>query len=64
MKRNSLILGHFGRTLNPISAMKKRSKKITLVDEDKIMNKDKNVAEIMNNYFLNKTKTLKVIKEF
>ena len=39
------------------------SNKNTLVDEDKILCKDKNIAEIMNNYFLSKTKALKVIKE-
>ena len=27
-------------------------------DKDKIVHKDKNVAEIMNNYFINLTKTL------
>ena len=40
------------------------SNKITLVDEDKIMRLEKNVVKIMKNYFLNKTKTLEVIKEF
>ena len=35
-----------------------------LVDKDKIMRKDKNIAEIMNNCSLNITKTLKVIEKF
>ena len=35
-----------------------------LADKDNIMRKDKNVTEIMNNYFLNITKLLKIIKKF
>ena len=40
------------------------SNKIMLADKDKIMHKDKNVTEIMNNYSLNITKLLKIIKKF
>lgn len=36
MKINSLIIGHFGRKLSPISAMKGMSNKIMWVDKDKI----------------------------
>lgn len=36
------------------------SYEIMLVDKDKNMRKDKNVAEIMNNYFINITKTLTI----
>ena len=35
-----------------------------LADKDNIMRKDKNVTEIMNNYSLNITKLLKIIKKF
>ena len=38
------------------------SNKIMVADKDKIMCKDKNVAEIMNNYSLNITNLLKIIK--
>ena len=34
------------------------SSKIKLVQRDKIIHKDKEIAETMNKYFLNKTKTL------
>ena len=34
------------------------SNKIMLVETDKIICKDKSVAEFMNNYFINITKTL------
>ena len=34
------------------------SSKITLAERDKIIQKDKEIAEIMNKYFVNITKTL------
>ena len=58
-------IGSFWKKIKPyFSDEGNMSNKITLVDEDKIMRLDKNVAKIMKNYFLNKTKTLEVIKEF
>ena len=51
MKRHFFITGHFGRKLNAIS------NKIILVEE-KIVRKDKNVAEVKNTYLINITKTL------
>ena len=53
MKRYFLITGHFGRKLNAIS------NKIILFEE-KIVRKDKNVAEVKNTYFINVTKTLTI----
>ena len=53
MKRYFLITGHFGRKLNAIS------NKIILFEE-KIVRKDKNVAEVKNTYFINITKTLTI----
>ena len=36
------------------------SSKITLIERDKIMHKDKEIAETMNKYFVNITKTLRL----
>ena len=36
------------------------SSKVTLVERDKIIHKDKEIAEIMNKYFVNITKTLRL----
>ena len=36
------------------------SSKITLIEREKIMHKDKEIAKTMNKYFVNKSKTLRL----
>ena len=52
---NSLRRGHFERKLSPISIMKEICLTKPYFKEDKIVRREKNIAEIMNNYFINIT---------